>query len=296
MSDLIAELKAALGAKDERVRTCEEALTAAKSDRDAFAKNIAEQLGITTAPQGADRSVIARDRRDKVAQLHEAGKSILEIVAELKTTRALVDNDLGKLRKAGRIGNKSPEPTESVPASTADSTNRGPNGVDALPTAERRVYELASRGMNPGEIANRLQTSIACVYTHTSNLRKKGLLPAKADVNADEAGEEPENDAEPEDEHGEPEIDDGRQDSNEKGASKEALQAEVARQQGGIRGKVVLLGCTPTKQHRHTVRVDRMGDGHTTPDASGHVHRCYRFALSEAQRHTHDVTIAKGAA
>jgi hypothetical protein len=107
---------------------------------------------------------------------------------------------------------------------------------------------------------------------------------------ADEAPKTPTED----DETVEASVDDGSQDSSEKGASKEALQAEVPRRQQGIRGKVVILGSTKVNKHRHTIRVDRMGDGHTTPDNSGHVHRCYRFVLSEAHRHTHDVTLPMG--
>jgi hypothetical protein len=32
-----------------------------------------------------------------------------------------------------------------------------------------------------------------------------------------------------------------------------------------------------------------MGDGHTIPDDTGHVHRVYRFVLSSAHNHTHDL-------
>ena len=190
-----------------------------------------------------------------------------------------------RLRKKGRLN-------KTVKASKPTI------GIESLTRMEKQVYEFASRDMKASAIANRLQTSSEAIYQHLSQIRKKGLLLSKQ-----EPGEETD---EPAEETGEM--------SHPIGVSEEiadpelvtdltALKLEVTRQQAGIRGKAVRFDTSMTKSHRHEVRVDRMGDGQTIVDDSGHCHRCYRFVLSLAQPdgakvgerlldgHTHQLTI-----
>ena len=247
MSDLIAALKAERETKLERVRECQAALDAAKADADAFTRHIAEELGLTSSAASGDRMKVieaAKVRRERVAELHSAGKTIIEIAAELKIDRGFVDHDLVTLRKLGKL-----EPQTAV-----QEEGRSP----VIGSKQQRVLELLRQGESRQAIADALHISLASVYTHLSALRKTGDIAA-----VETSSELPDDDVE-EPEESVPVVDDGSQDSNERGASKEDLQTEVARQQGGIRGKAVILGCTMTKHHRHAIRVDRMGDGHTT--------------------------------
>ena len=313
MSDLIADLKAALETKRERVRECEADLVAAKDDYNAFARTIVSELGIATIAPSGDRTAIARIRRDRVVELYGHGKTINEIAEELEVARALIDADMCKLRKQGRIDDKSA--VVEVPASAPPGVrgNCDPRlthrqeetGFQSLSPQEQRVHEFASRGMKSSDIANRLQISTGTVYTYLSQIRKKGLLKddstaaeEQPPLNADdddqeaEARVEPDDDADQEDAAKEESLEGGDEATDEPSASRESLQAEVTRQQGGIRGKVVILGTTLVKKHRHTIRVDRMGDGGTASDGSGHVHRCYRFVLSQAHGHSHGATIS----
>jgi hypothetical protein len=221
MPDLIADLKAALETKHARVRTCEAALAEATADRDAFAKNIADELGIvmTTPRGGRPGCASVGTRRDRIVELLGSGKSINEIADELGTRRALIDNDLSVLRRQGKIVDKG-KPSE---------------------------------------------------------------MTSPRDDDAEESDAETDG----------PEVPAETQDAGEKGDSKDALMAEVTRQQGGIRGKVVILGCTVTKKHSHMFRVDRIGNGTTTPDSTGHGHHVYRFEISETDKHRHGLVAKK---
>jgi len=238
VSNLIADLKAEMEVRNQRVRDLEErkaarirdcntALEAAKADRDTFAAQIAIELG---------------------------------------------------LKKVGGGGRKSrPKPPE-----------QGSKG--------ERVLELYRQGKSRRETAEAMGISIASVYAHISDLRTSGHLvdvdPATVSESSNPDQDEPKA-GPPEDAPEELQtIETQTAPSSERGSSKDDLLAAVARQQNGIRGKVVILSTTAAKGHRHTIRVDRMGDGHTTPDDSGHVHRCYRFGLSGEHGHTHNATVA----
>jgi DNA-binding NarL/FixJ family response regulator len=297
---LIVHLKAALEAKREHVRECEADLAAARADCESFATQIASELGIAPKPENRnDVLVKAKQRREQVLVLYQEGKTVNQIAETLGWTRDYIDKDLMRLRKKGRLnktvftGTSSPETKEPVKAS------RPTIGIESLTRMEKQVYEFARWDMKASAIANRLQTSSEAIYQHLSQIRKKGLLLSKQD----EPGEETD---EPAEETGEM--------SHPIGVSEEiadpelvtdltALKLEVTRQQAGIRGKAVRFDTSMTKSHRHEVRVDRMGDGQTIVDDSGHCHRCYRFVLSLAQPdgakvgerlldgHTHQLTI-----
>lgn len=188
-------------------------------------------------------------------------------------------------------------------------TTAGKSAQKQRADRQRVVKALLDEGLSRAEIVRRTGI-IDHLVGYDIDCIRKGRRPKGTKVYADgrapESGSESAEPAarEPVDvDEEDPEVDEiesEEEDSSEAvtpekteevGASKEALLAEVTRQQNGIRGKVVILGTTTTKNHRHTIRVDRMGDGQTVVDGSGHVHRCERFVLSAAHGHVHQATV-----
>ena len=213
----------------------------------------------------------------------ECEAALVAAKADRDSFAAQIASELG-IKAAGKGGRKPKEKASDEEPDVA-KPERG--------SKSQRVLELYGQGKSSAEIAEAIGIPITAVYTHLWSLRKSGAIveskgaPAPDEVDEDETETDPAEDA-PEGQQttetpqAEP--------SSERGASKDDLIAEVTRQQNGIRGKVVILGTTTAKNHRHTIRVDRMGDGQTVADGSGHVHRCYRFVLSQAQGHSHGVT------
>ena len=74
-------------------------------------------------------------------------------------------------------------------------------------------------------------------------------------------------------------------------ASREELEAEVARQQNGRRQVKATLATTTNRAHNHVAEVDSSGDGHTLPDGTGHVHVVDRLYIRPAQGHQHDLAV-----
>ena len=64
-------------------------------------------------------------------------------------------------------------------------------------------------------------------------------------------------------------------------------------QQSGVRGTTVRLATTEVAGHTHEVVLDRMGDGSTQPDSTGHGHRFYRFDSSQANKHSHGLVVPR---
>jgi len=113
-------------------------------------------------------------------------------------------------------------------------------------------------------------------------LRKDGLIQPRV----------PQQPAEDTAEPSEAELEGGDGDG---GSALDKLRGEVMRQQAGVRSKPVHLNTAITRSHVHRVIVDRMGDGSTQPDESKHVHRIYRFVMSQADGHSHGITIPDAA-
>jgi len=154
------------------------------------------------------------------------------------------------------------------------------------------VLELYKEGNAISDIAETLTITRNAADATVHRLRAKGLLPpasGAAEASSDQSTVASEQDQESEDDKtdGE-EIPEGEE---ERGATKAELVAEVKRQQGGVTSKGATLKTTTVRRHRHQVKVDRMGDGQTAPDGSGHAHRCFRYVLSSAQGHEHDLVV-----
>lgn len=74
-------------------------------------------------------------------------------------------------------------------------------------------------------------------------------------------------------------------------ASREELEAEVARQQRGDRQVKATLFTTTSRAHGHVAEVDSSGDGRTFPDGTGHAHVVEDLYLRPAQGHQHDLAV-----
>lgn len=74
-------------------------------------------------------------------------------------------------------------------------------------------------------------------------------------------------------------------------ASREELEAEVARQLRGERQGRATLTTTTSRAHSHVAEVGSSGDGRTLPDGTGHVHVVERLYLRPSQKHQHDLAV-----
>jgi hypothetical protein len=167
----------------------------------------------------------------------------------------------------GTLGPKAPKAADPPPQESS-----GP--PPELSRAER-VRLLYNEGKSVKEMAAALETTNQAIYQHLSTLRSKGLIQPREPASPPQP--ETASDGEPA-----PYVGAG-------GMSIPALREEVSRQQNGHRNKAVLLKTTVCQGHQHVVLVDRMGDGQTTPDDSGHSHKIYRFVASQTAGHGHQL-------
>jgi hypothetical protein len=272
---LISGLQDALKEKREKVARCEAALADARADVESYVAKISEALGIRLARKpGLKGPKGPMDPRSRAAPEPGGG---------------------------GEAG----DPSASAPRST---------------TRSDEVLRLFLAGESRSEIADALKITVQNVYQTISHLRKNGRLPPAGDpapsamdgVPADPETEDPAA-ADPAagssgDEEssgagggplrggplrGEPPgggpLENGDGDGD--GDSLADLRAEVARQQAGARSAPVRLVTCRVNGHAHDVVVDRMGDGSTRPDSTGHGHRFYRFVSSQSNKHGHGLLV-----
>ena len=268
----LSKIEVAKTARDTALASNQAVVDAAQAEYDSFIDQIASSLKIAR-PSGQSRETVER-RQAKVRELYKNGKTAPEIAVELGVQAKTVHNDLRKLRNNKQISD--------------DSSLLAPQAT--------KILELFREGEAVTDIADVLKITTAEVKLTVDSLRSRGLLPP--------AGEEPapatasradESDDSEESEKSDDAVDDNNSDvdneSSDRPATREQLMAEVTKQQLGIKSKVAVLQTTVVRKHTHKVKVDRMGDGQTIPDSSGHAHRCYRFVLSEAHKHTHDLVV-----
>ena len=258
---------------------------------------------------------ILEEKRLKVTHCEEElAKVRADGEAKLDAARAEVAAYLDEV--AGILGvklAKRPGP-RSKKSSGDDEAATGSGGDEpAAASTSDKSYELTSRqaqvlalfrdGKSRAEIADELKMTEKAVYQQVYALRKAGVLPdPAASEPAVESGRgEPASAGEEGSARGEvtsssedarPDDSDDSDDGDD-GDSVVALRAEVARQQAGVRSVPVHLRTVRVRGHAHAVVVDRMGDGSTQADDSGHVHRIYRFVLSMADKHSHGL-VARG--
>ena len=144
---------------------------------------------------------------------------------------------------------------------------------------------LFQEGEALSDIAEKLKLTTLEVKLTVDSLRSHGVLPTE-EVAETPISQAPS--AEPDEEDEAESVEDN---SSERPATKEQLLAEVAKQQQGTKSRVVVLQTTEVRKHSHKIKVDRLGNGQSIPDSSGHAHRCFRFVLSEAHKHTHDLVV-----
>ena len=143
-----------------------------------------------------------------------------------------------------------------------------------------RVLALHLEGKSKVDIASYMDISPESVSTHLSVLRRQGRLPSRGTSSSSDDLQH----------HPAPSGEESSDDDDD-GDSVQDLREEVARQQGGDRNKTSRLAVVTHDEHEHVAVVDRMGDGQTTPDPTGHQHKIYRFvvggALGEDSVHRH---------
>ena len=279
---LISGLQDALKEKRKKVERCEEALATARADVESYVAKISEALGIKKSKKPGPKP------REESPGSAIPGSATRASGPPGSATRAS-----GPPGSATRVSDP--------PGSATRSFKRS------------EVLRLFLDGRSRTEISDELRVSMASVYQHLSQLRKEGRLLS---VEHEPEGHEPEG-QDPEGHNPEsngletPTLSssnaqeaaaligvqhgDGDDDSDGRGRgggdSILALRAEVALQQAGVRSAPAHFVTTAVNGHFHKVVVDRMGDGSTQPDSTGHGHRFYRFVSSQTNKHVHDLLV-----
>jgi len=298
---MIAGLQAELAAKRKTVKRCEEtlesvreaaekyverrvarakgALDSARAELDRYVRKVAQALGLPHPAAARE----ARARLRRVRDLLDEGKSAEQIAKELNAPLALIKVDVGRLRSRDQ--------------GESDDDNAGPRGeVTSAPkgkaSKKERVRELFEQGLAVGEIAEKMGIGKSSVYGHICLLRKEGRLPKQqayppTPAAASQAPARPAPPEAPTPHAPRP----PQQPRPIEGDKLEELRIEVARQQGGNRAKAAKLSTTSHEDHEHEALVDRMGDGSTLEDDTGHRHRIYRFVVSVANQHQHGLRV-----
>jgi DNA-binding CsgD family transcriptional regulator len=192
-------------------------------------------------------------------------------------------------------------------ASTLGLARKPGQTKETVAARQAKVLALYKAGKSPGLIAADLEIKTKTVHNDLRALQNNHEIPdpvrqhdntpsrpptvtedgesdAEETTDAEETEEEAADDSSSESAP-------SKRSSSERSATKGQLVAEVDRQQQGVKSKVVTLNTSTAKKHKHQAKVDRMGDGQTTVDSTGHVHRVFRFVLSAAQGHTHDLVV-----
>lgn len=261
-------VEAAKAHYDDVVAKAGIAIDEAKGAVDEYVSKIAAALGL---PDPAARE---RRRQETIlltktikARMSE-GASADEIVDSVTTTSVSVGEEtvraiISKLNGKRATGDDKAKPLRLPPEAGEKGWKR------------EKVRTMFLEGKTRGEIADALDTTKDCVNSHIAALRTSGRLPTGSIGGA----------ATPPPAQVDPTGLDGADDGD--GDSLEDLRTEVARQQGGSRSKAATLAVSFFSDHDHTAVVDRMGDGVTQPDATGHQHRIFRFVSSVAAGHQH---------
>jgi DNA-binding transcriptional ArsR family regulator len=217
------------------------------------------------------------------SELSEKRKKVEKCEKALDCARADVESYVNKIADALGLKKpmkRGPKPkAERAPDEQEPDSRVAPAKPPSALSKREQVRLLYLDGKTVGEMATELDTTKPAIYQHLHDLRKSGLIEPRepATTPNDLPSEEPS------------EPDDG---DEEDGASVADLRDEVARQQAGSRSKPVKIMACASQKHTHLVLVDRMGDGQTQPDETGHFHKIYRFVSSQAKGHSHNLRIS----
>lgn len=282
----VLDLRAELEEKQKLVKQCEAALDGERAAAEEYvAKKIAKAKA---ALQDAKR-----DAEEYIAAVAQAlGLPHPSVARQVKARIKRVRELLGEGKTEEQIAKEMDAPLALIHADVARLT---PRTKDDQPIAEGQrgwkrdqVRKLTLDGLDRDEIAEKLGISRVSVNAHITQLRVQGKLPQPGDE-ADEPPAPPRTVPAPAPAAARPPV------GSPSGDSPEALRAEVARQQAGVRSKGVKFLAGANQGHSHRVLVDRMGDGCTQADETGHVHKVYRFVVSMAVGHQHGLKVAASA-
>lgn len=270
---------------DEVVERSRRELEAARAGVDEYVAKIAEALGLPNPAHKLAKRLAAMRQNKKIRKLAAAGRSKPEIAADLGVGVQVVEDVLGKGEDdddegdgegnlgSGETGAANPPGGRSL---------RLPPESNKKGWKRERVRALFLEGKVPSEIADDMDISADSVRTHIAMLRRDGRLPLAGGASAPAPRAEA---------PGEPES--GGEDEGGDGDGVDDLREEAARQQGGRRSRQVRLATTAEQargeedDHEHVAAVDRMGDGVTVPDDTGHQHQIHRFVVGGAAGHRH---------
>lgn len=235
-------------AKAKAIERLDAGIEKAKREYRDFLAEVTGSLGIPNLLEREEKRQAANRLRKQVYKLVLEGKTDEEILAATGAAPELLE----RVRSKG----KSSEP---------DAPSIGRSG-----TRREQIRQRYLEGKAIGEIAEELGISKDNARVQVAALKRQGRLEERSeDVPATEGGK------------------DADETDDDDGDSIEDLREEVARQQGGKRSAVARLPAIEASGHGHVAVVDRMGDGVTKPDETGHQHRVYRFVLSMADGHQH---------
>jgi hypothetical protein len=312
-STTIEGLRAELASRRSRVEACQKQLDVAQSraqaelDRaqasvDEYVAKIADALGLPNprAREARRQETLLVKRRAR--ELLASGKSADEVVAELRpdvddpdrlvSLQAIVAK-LTRRRDTGSYGKGGGSAGEKTPG----DPHHLPPEAGKKGWKRERVRTMFLEGSSRREIADELDVSVECVGAHITQLRSQGRLPPAGESPAPAAGSKDAPGDDSGEAEGEAEGEGGGGDDDEVGDSVAELREEVARQQDGNRSRAVRMPVAVGggDHHDHVAVLDRMGDGTTVADETGHVHKVYRFVVGGCAGHRHGGLLAKEA-
>jgi hypothetical protein len=285
---IVDDLKAELGHKRSAVKECEEALARERAAAEEYVqKKVARaEENLQKAKEEVERCV------SEVAQV--LGLPDATLARKTKQRLRRVRQLLAEHKTPEQIAGETGEPLELVKEDVARvSKSTGKSGPAKRVWTRTKVWDLLSAGRTHEETAEELGISVDEVDAHVEKLRSLGRLtvgePAPkrlADASPTEEARArrtilPAGPSQPPPTFAGDEVAD--------------LRREVARQQAGSPAKAARLLAAPANGHGHEVVVDRMGDGTTQSDSTGHVHKVYRFVVSLAAGHQHGLRVTPGA-
>jgi DNA-binding transcriptional ArsR family regulator len=300
----LEKLKSEIKRREDAVLEAEKALVARRMELQALKDEARAALGLDTPPAAKNSHWRARCAVVEKA-IEVVGTDPKTLAKHLNMDVRVVEEDLRHLRRLGRlaaeVGSGTPAAAPESPTSVPAPISAASTGRTALLPGESvqdGVKRLSIAGKSPDEICELLDVSRASVGQHLGKLRRAGDLPpadATTETEADEQEESEPADAEDAEETTEEDADeeetDGDTEEPTSGSPIAELRSEVERQgrQSDNRIGPFMLASTVggKNRHRHRAKVDRMGDGFTLPDDSGHSHRVTKFVVIEAHRHDH---------
>jgi hypothetical protein len=288
---IVDDLKAELAQKRAFVTECEEALA---KERAAAEEHVAKKVA-----KAEENLRKAREEVESVVSEVAQTLGLPDVVLARKTKqrRRRVRELLAQHETLEQIAAETGEPLEVVKDDVARLSKGSKKGVTKRVWTRTRVCELLQAGHTPEEVAEELDLTAQEVDAHVEKLRSMGKLNVALERRPSRpAGEESPRRAAVEErsEKAAAAAGSSHQPPTSAGDDVGDLRREVARQQAGSPAKAAQLLASPTSGHGHVVLVDRMGDGTTQSDGTGHVHKVYRYVVSLAAGHQHGLRVPPG--